>query len=638
MRLKSFRVQKFRNVLDSGEVVVDPGVTALVGKNESGKTAILEALYRFNPAYSDDDFSVIEHYPRWMEVRDRKSGEVEKARPITVEFELDEADTQAVAEVLGDGVINDTGLKVQVDYDGNRTVTVPCSYRQAIANICDRIGLSSTNRKRFEKAEDLADMKRIVEAWRAQVDAEGSNPPKALVDLEEEMSRTGNEVWREAWKVLKPRLPKFFYFHQYSQLPGRVDLSKLTDESDEPASSALQTARALLMLAGTETSMLADETYEVRKAELEAVSNELTSQVFDYWTQNPDLSVEMDVDKETQQQPDGQHAVARYLETRVKDRRHGYTNNFSQRSVGFQWFFSFLAAFSEFEDSESPVVVLLDEPALNLHGKAQADYLRFIDERLAVNHQVIYTTHSPFMVEPGRLNRVRIVEDHGPELGSVVSTSVLAKDPDSIFPLQAALGYDIAQSLFVGGNNLVVEGTSDFTYLSIIGRYLSGLGRRSLDDRWKITPVGGAQNIPTFVALLGSHLDVTVLIDSSSNSREVQRLNDMVATGLLDGSRLVTVGEVLEKKNADIEDLFSVEDYLELFNSGFTAQVKVPDLPSGDRVLNRLEEVRGAKFDHGVPAEILLRDQGPIVSSLSEETLSQFEALMVRINETLRSG
>lgn len=161
---------------------------------------------------------------------------------------------------------------------------------------------------------------------------------------------------------------------------------------------------------------------------MEAVSNELTRQVFEYWTQNRDLSVEIDVDKVTEALPNGQMAIARYLDVRVRDRRHGYTNNFGQRSSGFQWFFSFLAAFSEFENQETGVVVLLDEPATGLHARAQVDFLRFIDERLATTVQVIYTTHSPFMVQAGQLDRVRIVEDKGPEKGTVVSTDVLASD------------------------------------------------------------------------------------------------------------------------------------------------------------------------------------------------------------------
>src|SRR5665811_2632545 len=133
--------------------------------------------------------------------------------------------------------------------------------------------------------------------------------------------------------------------------------------------------------------------------------------------------VSLEVDKVTEPASShhgGQTAVARYLDVRVRDSKHGFTGNFGQRSSGFQWFFSFLAAFSEFENHEHGVIVLLDEPALNLHGRAQADFLRFINERLAAKSQVVYTTHSPFMVEPSKLERVRIVEDKSGREGASV--------------------------------------------------------------------------------------------------------------------------------------------------------------------------------------------------------------------------
>ena len=74
-----------------------------------------------------------------------------------------------------------------------------------------------------------------------------------------------------------------------------------------------------------------------------------------------------------------------------------------ERSSGFHWSFSFLAAFSEYDDNNEPVVILLEEPDVGLHARAQADFLRFIAEHLAQRCQVIYATHSPFMTQPGKL-------------------------------------------------------------------------------------------------------------------------------------------------------------------------------------------------------------------------------------------
>ena len=130
-----------------------------------------------------------------------------------------------------------------------------------------------------------------------------------------------------------------------------------------------------------------------------------------------------------------------YLEIRIENLRHHVSINFGERSAGFVWFFSFLAAFSEHRDSPDPLVLLLDEPATGLHASAQGDLLRYIDEKLAPKRQVIYTTHSPFMVEPTDLGRARTVEDRD-EGGTHISSEVLETSPETLYPLQAALGYE----------------------------------------------------------------------------------------------------------------------------------------------------------------------------------------------------
>ena len=262
------------------------------------------------------------------------------------------------------------------------------------------------------------------------------------------------------------------------------------------------TARSLLRLAAADDDYLMNPEYERRKRELENVANALTDDVLTYWSQNPALRVNPDITQKTVTNPQGQQSVLDEIKFRIWDERHLLSLPFDEHSSGFQWFFSFLAAFSEFEFKEMPVIILLDEPALGLHAKAQKDFLRFIEERMTPICQVIYTTHSPFMVQPGNLERVRVVEDKGRKDGTIISSDVMSTDPDTLFPLQGALGYDMAQHLFIAPHNLVVEGTSDFTYLAIFSDYLKEKGDREyLDERWSIVPVGGADLLPSFVAL-----------------------------------------------------------------------------------------------------------------------------------------
>jgi hypothetical protein len=631
MILRRFQVGHFRNVLDSGPIPVEGDVTCLVGKNESGKTAMLHALQRLNPA-RPATFEIEADYPRWLLVRDRKEGKAESAVPIRATFELEQDDIAAIEGVFGSGVVKETMVDYWRTYDGSFLISITPDEAKAVANLVKAAG-AGTNAKKFLTLDTFKDLIASIATARQsgdltekvseELDAVAAAVTKLLGD---------KTLTQKVIAAVDGRLPKFFYFGEYSTLPGRIDLREIAGE-DPPASTGLQTAWALLQLAGTDTSRLGEEEYELRMAELEAVSIDLTRQVFEYWTQNTDLSVTIDVDKVTENVPNGQTAVARYLDVRVRDSRHGYTGNFEQRSSGFQWFFSFLAAFSEFESRPGRVVVLLDEPALTLHARAQQDFLRFINERLAPKHQVIYTTHSPFMVETGHLERARIVEDKGPEIGSQVTTEVLATDRDSLFPLQAALGYDIAQNLFVGPDNLLVEGTSDFTYLTVLSDHLKSESRTALDDRWRILPCGGVQNIPTFVALLGAHLDVSVLIDSGTQG--AQRLTELGNRGLLNPSRLVTIGQVTGAKNADIEDVFDVADYLVIYNAATGQSLTEQDLPPGDRIVKRIAAKIGGDFEHGDPADYFLRHRDEVLPKLSPGTLDRFAQLIEALNKTL---
>lgn len=622
----------FRNVIDSGIVETDPRVTCLVGKNESGKTAMLNALYRLNPVDAQK-FEENKQYPRWRLSRDRKADKVSSALPITATFALEAPDVSAVSAVFGDGVLLSDAITVSVAYSGAVVVQVSASPTAAAQNLLDDLEVPAPLRKAMGKEPLLANMAALLQKLEPSEDWTPDEVAGLLAELQRRLE--GENTEGAVARILRDRLPKFFYFSDYQMMPGRIDVRELAGEG-QPAGSGIQTARALIALAGTDAESLTDEDFEDRKAELEAVSNELTEQVFEYWKQNEDLSVEIDLDKVTERDAySNVTAIARYLDVRVKDRRHGFTNNFDQRSSGFRWFFSFLAAFSEFENYEHGVIVLLDEPALTLHGKAQADFLRYIENVLSQSVQVVYTTHSPFMVDAARLDRVRVIEDQGPDRGAIASSEVLAVGDDSLFPLQAALGYDIAQNLYVGPDNLVVEGTSDFTYLTVLSDHLISLGRTGLDERWRILPAGGATNIPAFVALIGRDLDVTTLIDGSPSG--VAKLANLTSQGLLQKKRSLVVDQFTGIQPSDIEDLFEPKDYLALYTKALKTRLAISALTGTDRILARISRAEGSPFTaHGIPADYLLRNRETILPSLTEKTLTRFEEVFKAVNATMR--
>ncbi|TAD90325.1 MAG: hypothetical protein EAZ99_06780 [Alphaproteobacteria bacterium] len=637
MLLKAVRIDHFKHILDSTLVEIQPDITCLVGKNESGKTAFLEALRRLKPAQGNVDFSISKHYPAWLEKMHKRQGKIlEQSTPIQVVFELSDADVAAVEGIFGKGVLKSRVFSLARGYDNHYTHAFEADEAVAVANAAALIDLPRKVSAAIATVKSFGDLRKTLSAA-AEKDREDAQIQTACQALEEKISEivpADSNFMMSFGNFLFARVPKFFFYADYSRLPSKVRIRELLEADAEKLDAEMQTALSLLKLAGSDRDYLLAPDYETRKRELENVANVISQDVLQYWTTNTDLRVLIDISQKTEELPNGNHAVHDEMHVRMYDNRHMLSLPFDERSSGFQWFFSFLAAFSRYENDDTPVIILLDEPALGLHAKAQKDFLRFIEERLARRCQVIYTTHSPFMIQPDHLERARLVEDKGRDTGSVTTSDVLTTDRDTLFPLQAALGYDIAQHLFIGKDNLVVEGPSDFLFMQTISAGLIEAGREGLNSRWSILPLGGADVIPAFVALLGNHLDVTVVVDSRKEGH--QKLTSLAKAGFLAEKRIITIGEIANGSMADIEDLFAKEDYVALYNAAFSKKINAAHLMGADPIVKQIARSEGIKsFDHNAPAEVLLRERAQRVAALSAKTLNAFEALFSRINGTL---
>ena len=353
---------------------------------------------------------------------------------------------------------------------------------------------------------------------------------------------------------IEPNLPKYLYYDEYYALPSEVNIPDIRSASS--GEKTLETAKALFELADINVDqLLQDNDYEGYKSELESTGVDITLKLFKYWTTNANLRVDFDIDRTR----DNYGTDIPVLKIRVFNNKYLMSLPLGSRSKGFNWFFSFLVWFSKIQvDDGSSYVLLLDEPGLNLHASAQADLLRFIQD-LATDYQVVYTTHSPFMVESDKLHRVRTVLET--DAGTRISDSVQEKDPDTLFPLQAALGYDIAQNLFIGQNNLLVEGVSDLIYLQTVSSVLQGAGRDALREDITIVPVGGLDKVATFISLLrGQELNIVCLLDSFTVKKGKQRVEDMVKHKIIRDRNIRFFDEFAGNggDKADLEDRCSV--------------------------------------------------------------------------------
>ena len=617
MRITRARVINYRSIDDSSWVTLED-VTALVGKNESGKTAFLEAIRKINSISGEDDQFKIRDFPRKGYIKYKKIHEQNPCTVAKAEFELSKEEVSEIEANFGEGVLASNKVIVGKNYKNERIWEVNIS----------------------ESAPA------IESSFTPSFSPTPVSIPGGIADKTE--SGTISPVAKKiADDFLEKWLPKFVYFDNYSTMRGKISISDLKKRTAEggPFDDADRTFMSLLTLSGVSLEELEEDLgYEDVKVELESASITITDEIFEYWRQNRQLKVEFDLSQADPRDPAPMNE-GKILHVRIENARHRVTVSFDERSKGFVWFFSFLSYFSHLEETEtSDLVILLDEPGTALHAMAQKDFLRFMDERLAPQCQVIYTTHSPFMVDLEKLNRVRTVQDMD-GVGTVVSHDAVENDHETVFPLQMALGWQMAQTLFLAPHCLMVNSASDLIYLQTLGDLSASNGAGRIDPRWVVVPVGSAENLPTFVSLLGeNYVSVAVMMDiTPTNKQRVERINRSNDTTEENAVKWV---EVTRVRDADIEDLFEPNFYLKLVNLAYSSELEEPLTmkaisESNPRIVERIKShfssagIAGGSFDRYRPAAYLLENFDKVKYDISEDTVDKIASLIGRINGLL---
>ncbi len=637
IRLSGVVIHNYKCIENDQSFDVEPDVTVLVGMNESGKTTALEAIAKchyFDEGDPEFKFEALKDYPRARYNKYKRGDEPEDA--VTLRYEISEGLKSQIEIEMGIS-LEGTDFTCSTYYDGKTLIGINSLFSKSWA--------SKVKEALNKMAEEGIPEERLLSIKaRSQLDSVlseydlGEDDKTIFESLREMLPVSGESKWEDPvkyaiWKdFLEPNLPVFIYYDEYYQLPGRVDLSKLKNASLSDPS--LKTAKALIDLSGADLDILsAADDFEEFKSELEATSIDISDTLFEYWGSNQNLEIEFDVDKVESDDGRNHRIVKRVLDIRVKNKWNRVSLPLDKRSKGFNWFFSFLVWFKAMqEDRNRQYILLLDEPGLNLHALAQGDLLRFIDD-LSEDHQIIYTTHSPFMVDSEHLEKIRTVVEVERQ-GSRISDSLQEKDPDTLFPLQAALGYSVAQNLFINKKNLLVEGISDLVYLETMSAELLKRGRTGLSEEATIVPTGGADKVATFISLMrGSKLQIVCLLDSFVDKKSKQRIDDLVREKIIRDKNIVYYSDVRNTSYADVEDMFEPEEYLLLYNAAFDKNVSISDIKSDRPIMIQLKDMNGGAFNHYLPAREFARRSAEI--DLSDETLERFENLFSKLNSLL---
>ena len=650
MRLADFRIKNYKVVADTDPVRVDPCVTALVGNNEAGKTAVLQAMWKSRNV-AGARFDKLFDYPRDRYLQDRRG-----TQEITVlRFELSPGESDDfVAQLPQSPPTKPTQIVHTTFYDGEngvrRTIQFDCDLAAGASLPEARASIESiTTAIASEEEDDLELVLSVSATSLAQVDASTSIWAQAPISALETFAAAVN-TWIEAdperdpvasderrrlaeliarIKLGDPRgkagewaekhLPVFIYFEEFGQLGTRIHLPTYLQRKDSPDPET-RTQAALFDWSGIDPAEILSlglprrdgesgrqfrHRHEKRRAILDSASFVLSGEWVSWWTEKRHR-LHFDLE--------GEHLVLK-----VSDDYNASPILFEERGRGFQWLFSFYLVFLvESRKTHKAAILLLDEPGLHLHPTLQTKLIDLF-EHISDENQLIYSTHLPFLVDVHHLERVRTIQLDGPVPKRTRISDDLCPtgNRDTLLPVQAAVAYTLAEALRLGPRSVIVGEIVDYWILRALGHCLSRLDiGPGLHEETTFVPAGGASLLMPLASLMlasagpdGGHL--LVLLGGARRGEDgAPRMRNVFRE-----SSVMLLGDLLDADGASIEDL-------------------VPRTTYAEAVARTGYDVALRKDEKGVPTNVTAMELAFRRKGLGEFGIAQRAAAALRLVES----
>lgn len=567
MRFRSFEIQNFKGI---SKVKIDllpagAGIFTLIGLNESGKTTILEAISTFKLGGSEEQ-SLYQTEPTEID----PSSFVPKHQKATF--------------------TGDITVKALVEFEGGE--------RQSCIRHAEKSGnckiedstipniFSITRGFRFENG----DLKSKINTWDIH--------PKVKKKGKRKFDRIGNDdiVWKSFIAMASVYAPDVVYFPTFLfNIPEKITLNPKENEARSnklyrkiianvgtTLTPSINIKQALVdRIIDPETSgesflglfSLSNNRQQQIESAVNQISHKLSTTVLDSWSKifggsrsEREIRLKLGVDQHTDSTP------RVYLQFTVRDGVQTY--DIDERSTGFRWFFSFLL-FTLFRSnliSTKNTLFLLDEPASNLHAGAQSQLLDSFPAIANSGNQIIYSTHSHYLINPDWLDQAYIVSNSAMVYNDLtdestsgtrytqVSTeryrSFVGNNPDKQTYFQPVLDrlQVVPSRLDSMTPSVLVEGKGDYLVLSL------GLKSTSKAGDYAIIPTRGADHFDELVGiLLGWGVNFCLCCDDDTPGRRAVR--DFVDNWGMTSDKVFTLFSINESmQGKKIEDFFETSD------------------------------------------------------------------------------
>ncbi len=365
---------------------------------------------------------------------------------------------------------------------------------------------------------------------------------------------------KELARQIFTALPEFELFEDFSSLlPNRIDLEDIIRANKR--AEGYKAAINFLTITGLEYSFFQQPSSRILKQKIENLNGELTLNFQDFWRQNVGKNNKIKINFElshydhTHPEKSGKP----FIEFWIKDEKERLYPK--QRSRGVRWFLSFFLELkaTAVDQGKRNKILLIDEPGVSLHARAQEDVLKVFDD-IREQMQIIYTTHSPYLIDVDKLYRIlavqRAIEDDMRSETLVFNARTLkAATADTLSPIYSTMGARLSQQEIVKPyNNVIVKDLATFYFMKAINS-LTGFKKECY-----FLPASGVESIPMMVnILIGWGLDYIILNFGNSEERSV---HDRLMKDMFDNKIDLAKEKMIFMENfPDAEDLFSTIDF-----------------------------------------------------------------------------
>jgi len=589
MKIRSFRIKNYKSIIDSGECRLSDfdNITILAGQNESGKSSILQALRDFESQKLDtaalrDDDSMPE---------------------IVIQYRIEKSDIDK-ENFFNSGDFPDSFKEVFDKIDEIKVARFFNSEGKCTTVVTISNEIYSILKSQVEVQNEI-----ITERNELGSKLETSETsPEKLFDTEEEIQKFVFEI--------SYYTPQIIFFDDFCDLlPDKILINDLvTKKATVKGFQAVKNIETILETDFTKLDTITDGKRERAQSEYHEI---ITAKFNEKWKQR---IAEADGAKIHVKYNQGKSEKASYLTFFIETKKGEYLP-VSKRSQGFKWFLSFYLHLKAENQKSQKLIILFDEPGLYLHSKAQSDMISVFEE-LSIENQIIYSTHSPYLIDTTKLHRVRLVlntKRHGTTIEKITSKKI-QNQKEALRPIIGALGLEVATPFSVAiKNNVILEGISDFHYMQAM-KILLGK-----DYDIGFLPSMGAPNVHLLMELcIGWGLNWVIIFDDKGATKSY---NNIKKNFFNDNMEETDQKIFILRKCEGIEDVFSTGDLKlvlkEFDSSSDKKNSEIVNLYGGKELFARL-------FFEKVTKKDITKEK------LSITTVRKFEEIFTFIEKALK--